>query len=175
MAFNHHLFHDTTFIIPLLLLIASQFNFFHSSFHLTSSLLFFFRIQQPATFPLYFPHYLLYPSVYCCPLSTNQCTHLSSSHSISILYLSLSLSICFSLTLFHSFSLFPSFSPSLFPLSFLFLPLFFVPLTLSLLLTFSQAMMERVPESWPTAPTHFSTNKYTYAFQEFVNTYGIPR
>ena len=35
--------------------------------------------------------------------------------------------------------------------------------------------MEKVPESWPTAPTHFTTNKYTYAFQEFVNTYGIPR
>lgn len=38
-----------------------------------------------------------------------------------------------------------------------------------------QAMMEKVPESWPTAPTHFTVNKYTYAFQEFVNTYGIPR
>jgi vacuolar-type H+-ATPase subunit I/STV1 len=36
-------------------------------------------------------------------------------------------------------------------------------------------MMEKVPESWPTAPTHFTVNKYTYAFQEFVNTYGIPR
>ena len=29
------------------------------------------------------------------------------------------------------------------------------------------------PEEGP--PTHFSTNKYTYAFQEFVNTYGMPR
>lgn len=29
------------------------------------------------------------------------------------------------------------------------------------------------PEGGP--PTHFSTNKYTYAFQEFVNTYGMPR
>lgn len=37
------------------------------------------------------------------------------------------------------------------------------------------ALLERVPEMWPTAPTHFATNKYTYAFQEFVNTYGIPR
>ena len=37
------------------------------------------------------------------------------------------------------------------------------------------ALMERVPESWPTAPTHFDTDKYKYAFQEFVNTYGVPR
>jgi V-type H+-transporting ATPase subunit a len=37
------------------------------------------------------------------------------------------------------------------------------------------ALMEKVPESWPAAPTHFEVNKYTYAFQEFVNTYGVPR
>ena len=37
------------------------------------------------------------------------------------------------------------------------------------------AMLERVPTAWPTAPTHFTTNKYTWAFQEFVNTYGVPR
>jgi V-type H+-transporting ATPase subunit a len=37
------------------------------------------------------------------------------------------------------------------------------------------ALMEIVPESWPAAPTHFDTNKFTYAFQEFVNTYGVPR
>merc|ERR1712032_1321474 len=24
-------------------------------------------------------------------------------------------------------------------------------------------------------PTHYVTNKFTYAYQEFVNTYGIPR
>lgn len=45
---------------------------------------------------------------------------------------------------------------------------------LSLNLTPS-ALLERVPEGWPTAPTHFQTNKFTYAFQEFVNTYGVPR
>jgi V-type H+-transporting ATPase subunit a len=28
--------------------------------------------------------------------------------------------------------------------------------------------------AWPECPTHFVTNKYTVAFQEFVNTYGIP-
>lgn len=37
------------------------------------------------------------------------------------------------------------------------------------------AMLEVVTEGWPTAPTHFKTNKYTWAFQEFVNTYGVPR
>lgn len=37
------------------------------------------------------------------------------------------------------------------------------------------AMLERVPEIWPEPPTHFNTNKYTDAFQEFVNTYGVPR
>ena len=37
------------------------------------------------------------------------------------------------------------------------------------------ALMEKVPESWPSAPTHFEINKFTYAFQEFVNTYGVPR
>lgn len=37
------------------------------------------------------------------------------------------------------------------------------------------ALLERVPELWPTPPTHFEVNKYTEAFQEFVNTYGVPR
>lgn len=37
------------------------------------------------------------------------------------------------------------------------------------------SMLERVPESWSTPPTHFNVNKYTVAFQEFVNTYGVPR
>lgn len=39
----------------------------------------------------------------------------------------------------------------------------------------STSMIERVADIWPAAPTHFHTNKFTYAYQEFVNTYGIPR
>lgn len=37
------------------------------------------------------------------------------------------------------------------------------------------SMLERVPAGWPTPPTHFEVNKYQVAFQEFVNTYGVPR
>jgi V-type H+-transporting ATPase subunit a len=37
------------------------------------------------------------------------------------------------------------------------------------------SLIELVPQPWPTPPTHFSTNKFTYGYQEFVNTYGIPR
>ena len=37
------------------------------------------------------------------------------------------------------------------------------------------SMVDNVPKPWPTPPTHFVTNKFTYGYQEFVNTYGIPR
>eukprot|EP00536_Pseudo-nitzschia_multiseries_P016609 jgi/Psemu1/328287/estExt_fgenesh1_pg.C_11620009 len=37
------------------------------------------------------------------------------------------------------------------------------------------SLVNVVEGSWPTPPTHFGTNKFTYAYQEFVNTYGIPR
>ena len=37
------------------------------------------------------------------------------------------------------------------------------------------ALVDQVPKPWPTPPTHFTTNKFTYGYQEFVNTYGIPR
>jgi len=37
------------------------------------------------------------------------------------------------------------------------------------------SLVDRMPVPWPTAPTHFATNKFTYGYQEFVNTYGIPR
>jgi len=39
----------------------------------------------------------------------------------------------------------------------------------------NSAMVDQVPKPWPTPPTHFTTNKFTYGYQEFVNTYGIPR
>ena len=37
------------------------------------------------------------------------------------------------------------------------------------------SLLERVPQPWPQPPTHFETNAFTYAYQEFVNTYGVPR
>lgn len=37
------------------------------------------------------------------------------------------------------------------------------------------SLVDQVPKPWPTPPTHFTTNKFTYGYQEFVNTYGIPR
>mmetsp|Transcript_17573 Transcript_17573/g.30989 ORF Transcript_17573/g.30989 Transcript_17573/m.30989 type:complete len:900 (-) Transcript_17573:146-2845(-) len=35
--------------------------------------------------------------------------------------------------------------------------------------------VDQVAKPWPTLPTHFTTNKFTYGYQEFVNTYGVPR
>jgi V-type H+-transporting ATPase subunit a len=37
------------------------------------------------------------------------------------------------------------------------------------------SLVDFVAQPWPTPPTHFITNKFTYGYQEFVNTYGIPR
>jgi len=39
----------------------------------------------------------------------------------------------------------------------------------------NSSLVESVPKPWPLPPTHFTTNKFTYGYQEFVNTYGIPR
>jgi V-type H+-transporting ATPase subunit a len=35
--------------------------------------------------------------------------------------------------------------------------------------------VEVLPKPWPTPPTYFVVNGFTYPFQEFVNTYGVPR
>ncbi|CAN0490283.1 unnamed protein product, partial [Scytosiphon promiscuus] len=37
------------------------------------------------------------------------------------------------------------------------------------------SMVEVMPRPWPTAPTYFKLNAFTVAFQEFVDTYGVPR
>jgi len=37
------------------------------------------------------------------------------------------------------------------------------------------SLLQPAPKPWPSPPTHFETNSFTYAYQEFVNTYGVPR
>jgi len=37
------------------------------------------------------------------------------------------------------------------------------------------SLLEEVAQPWPTPPTYFYTDKYTEAFQEFVDTNGVPR
>ena len=37
------------------------------------------------------------------------------------------------------------------------------------------SLLEPAPLPWPKPPTYFATNSFTDAFQEFVNTYGVPR
>lgn len=37
------------------------------------------------------------------------------------------------------------------------------------------SLVDKVPKPWPVPPTYFETNKYTEAFQNFVETYGCPR
>ncbi|TMW65555.1 hypothetical protein Poli38472_008197 [Pythium oligandrum] len=37
------------------------------------------------------------------------------------------------------------------------------------------SLVDKVPKPWPVPPTYFETNKYTEAFQAFVETYGCPR
>ena len=37
------------------------------------------------------------------------------------------------------------------------------------------SLLQPAPKPWPQPPTHFHTNSFTYAYQEFVNTYGVPR
>jgi len=37
------------------------------------------------------------------------------------------------------------------------------------------SVVQNVPKPWPIPPTYFKLNSFTWAFQEFVDTYGTPR
>ena len=45
----------------------------------------------------------------------------------------------------------------------------------ALIVPYIDHVVQVLPKPWPTAPTYFKLNAFTEAFQEFVDTYGVPR